>query len=154
MPLIEKYPRLAPLNHDSRAITIIWRRAAKNLTLTTTTTNTNTTTTTNGGPAPLPSINADYLPFYDYIDQRKNVRIEQTFLAFLARHRATYTPPLVSSRVTFLSGFFCCSLPFPRGPSSIFFSVFVTESTRNNGDEEKSPFYLLSYIQRHIRRIK
>lgn len=74
MALIEKYPRLVGA---MTAITIIWRRAAKKL---------------HHRPATLPPINADYLPFHDHIDQRKNAKIGQMFRVFhrffFSRHDA------------------------------------------------------------------
>lgn len=54
------------------AITIIWRRAAPR----------HTAKKLHHQPAALPPINADYLPFHDHIDQRKNARIGQMFHVF------------------------------------------------------------------------
>jgi len=59
------------------AITIIWRAAPRQA-----------IRRKNHRLTMLPPINADYLPFHDHIDQRKNVRIGQMFHVF---HRVFFS---------------------------------------------------------------
>lgn len=82
------------------AITIIWRRAAHHI-----------VKKLHRRPA-LPPINADYLPFHDHIDQRKNARIGQMFHVF---HRVFFPRATMLSVLLVL-----CFPPLIRLPFSPF----------------------------------